>query len=502
MENRKRGIPLLKEKGGVYDVWDRNLAPSPELLKWWKKESPTLERWGEYEKRFQEEVPYDFALRRLLIHEKAAREKEVVLVCEEEDREYPYCHTFILLSVYETYRIPAPIEVPKRLPPPRKVREKPPPKKLWEVTFRCPICHKLFSRAIEAETSLKAEKTFWGKTIECPSPLRVNGWELHKFAVKPEHIVGTVPYPWKPPAIPLGPKRKLGVPTIPARARKPPVEREAPTILKSSERVDNIVYVTIQRGRETLGITIPAVEVEAYDKLIRIARASDMWKTLTWDATLLHGILAFLIAHGGGCKSLITGFLRVSGFPEATTSSVGEALSRLKREGIIYRFPAEFTFTYHPLGAYGVKEKKPVSTIMGEPVYGIPTATRMKILERLKFEPYLAWWRPEILKYVPPTIPRLKKPVEYEWIRFTKPAPRFRAVEDFKYYGPYRTGEIAKLPIATAYFIVTANYAEWLNPKKENVVKTEKTIKAKYTPKQIRGFQVRLGLFKSETEEK
>jgi len=99
IENRRRGIPLLKEKGGIYDMWDRNLAPSPRLLHWWKAGPRTRERWSEYERRFREEVPD--AIYRLTRHEQAARAKgkEVVLVCEEEDYEYPYCHTFILLDI-------------------------------------------------------------------------------------------------------------------------------------------------------------------------------------------------------------------------------------------------------------------------------------------------------------------------------------------------------------------------------------------------------------------
>ncbi|RLI43688.1 hypothetical protein DRO59_00330 [Candidatus Bathyarchaeota archaeon] len=229
---------------------------------------------------------------------------------------------------------------------------------------------------------------------------------------------------------------------------------------------------------------------------------------------------------------MITGFLNASGFPEATVSTVGQALSRLRREKIIYRYPATFTYTYYPLALakistirrcpecgstrlmrdyesaevvcmdcgyviaskiagggyrlYGKKETVTTSEVMGEPVYGIPTATRMKILERLKFEPYFEWWKPEILKYTPPTIPKLKKPVEYEWIRFKKPAPRFRSAEDFKYYGPYRKGDLAKLPLIFAYFLVRTGYAEWLNPKKENVREAEKIFKYKSIEKMRR----------------
>jgi DNA-binding transcriptional ArsR family regulator len=206
------------------------------------------------------------------------------------------------------------------------------------------------------------------------------------------------------------------------------------------------------------------MEVERYDELMRIAKAAG-------QATLKNAILAFLIAHGGGTKTLITGFLQVSDFREATVSSVGEALSRLRDEGIIYRLPAAFTFTYYPL-TYGRKLRVSTSEVMGEPVYGISHATRLRILERLKFEPYLAWWGTEMLK-PPPTFP-VKRPVEYEWVRTIKPTPSFRSAEDFKHYGPYKTGDLAKLPLTFAYFLVRTGYAEWLNPRKENVVEAEK----------------------------
>ena len=95
MEIRRRGL-RIKE---VFDEWDRELAPSPELLRWWKKEPPTAERWKEYRRRYLQEVPPELIMRKAEVHRESAKGKRVVFVCREEDWEYPYCHTWIMLDV-------------------------------------------------------------------------------------------------------------------------------------------------------------------------------------------------------------------------------------------------------------------------------------------------------------------------------------------------------------------------------------------------------------------
>jgi len=97
--NRKYGVRVLKEKGGVYDEWDRDLAPSPDLLRWWKSGPRTSERWEEYKRRYLTEVPPSLIRRKADIYREWAKGKKVVLVCIEEDWEYPYCHTWIILDV-------------------------------------------------------------------------------------------------------------------------------------------------------------------------------------------------------------------------------------------------------------------------------------------------------------------------------------------------------------------------------------------------------------------
>lgn len=91
MELRKRGLKLADSP---IDVWARELAPSKALLKDVKFKNIG---WAEYEKRFRMEIPRDFVLRSLAKHKKDAKGKTVVLVCIEEDSEYPFCHTWLLL---------------------------------------------------------------------------------------------------------------------------------------------------------------------------------------------------------------------------------------------------------------------------------------------------------------------------------------------------------------------------------------------------------------------
>ena len=98
MELRKRKMKLADSP---IDLWDRTLAPSKTLLADVKKRGLS---WSEYVKRFNVELPRDFALRKLIQYEcQAGREKEVVLVCIEEDSEYPRCHTWILLGHKEWF---------------------------------------------------------------------------------------------------------------------------------------------------------------------------------------------------------------------------------------------------------------------------------------------------------------------------------------------------------------------------------------------------------------
>jgi len=347
----------------------------------------------------------------------------------------------------------------------------------WEVLIECPFkpvgkrwliaepsvgTHetvKVFSMVIDAKNAEEAEKRLVGKTIECPYPIK---GKFHKFTVQPENIKAVRPWPPPPPS---KEERKAKL-----KEKLPPTAKEAPTELVAAKRFpDNTIAISIRKGTEQLNILYAKPEVETFDKLMKPAKAAG-------QDTLENAILAYMLATTGGTATTATGFLTASGFKTDRTS-VGEAISRLTREGILYKYRREIRFIRKPLPPFGTGVRRWTSEILGEPVYGISEATRTRILERLKIEPYLAWWTTEMLKPPPPTLTAIKKPVEYEWIKIVKPIPKLRAEEDFKYYGPYTPDETAKLPLALAYFLTRQGYAEWLNPEKETVKRAEEMFK-------------------------
>ena len=347
----------------------------------------------------------------------------------------------------------------------------------WEVLIECPFkpvgkrwliaapsvgTHetvKVFSMVIDAKSAEEAEKRLVGKTIECPYPIK---GKVHKFTVQPESIKAVRPWP---PPLPSKEERKTKL-----KEKLPPTAKEAPTELIVAKRFpDNIIAISIRKGPEQLNILYAKPEVETFDKLMKPAKAAG-------QDTLENAILAYMLATTGGTATTVTGFLTASGFKTDRTS-VGEAMSRLTRKGILYKYRREIQFTRKPLPPFGVGVRRWTSEILGESVYGISEVTRTRILERLKIEPYLAWWTTEMLKPPPPTLAAIKKPVEYEWIKTVKPIPKLRAEEDFKYYGPYMPDETAKLPLALAYFLTRQGYAEWLNPEKETVKRAEEIFK-------------------------
>jgi hypothetical protein len=335
----------------------------------------------------------------------------------------------------------------------------------WLVITTCPIHKKSVHIIVEAPNSQVASQKLIGQSISCPWSTKL----LPSHTFKVERIDAVTPYPWRP---------RETITTTPTPPR-PETETEAPTKLQSSHRINDIVDVTITRGNETLSIIYPKNEVQRFDALMAVTKPAR-------QATLINGVLAFLIVHVGTTKSLATGFLQASGFKEATVSSVGEALSRLKSDGLIYTFhSASFVFTRYPIGAYpksgaseggalGTIERTVTSEVLGEPMYGISETTRIRILERLKLNPHLAWWR---MLQEEPVLKKLHTPVEYEWIKITKPTPSFIAAEDYKRYGPYTIGKKEKTPLTFAYFLVRTGYAEWLNREKPTVEDVEAMFK-------------------------
>jgi hypothetical protein len=334
--------------------------------------------------------------------------------------------------------------------------------------------NKDFSIVIPANSTTDSIQKMLKKTVQCPYK------PFHKFTPVTANIKGVRAYP---------PKQREIV-TSEVTAPRPSTEREAPTVLISAKAFGQTIAVEVMRGEASQAITFPAVEVETYVKLMRVALNFG-------QVTVRNAIIAFLLAHGGGTKTVIAGFLSASGrvyyfmrdLSQVTPSTVGEALSRFTAAGILYRMPATFNFTYHPLGYYGKVERVQTSEIMGEPVYGISEATRIKILERMRFEHHLSWWNIKLLTPTAPSLPKLIKPVEYEWVVILKPVPRFRAAEDMKVYGPFSVQtkegkpQSVKLPLVLAYFLVRTGYVQWLNAKREKVQQAEQVFRYQPTEK-------------------
>ena len=285
------------------------------------------------------------------------------------------------------------------------------------VRYSCPFCGLQGDIVVVAPSRKKAASKALGTSIICPRCGR-------GFTLKHEYMRGI---------------SSLKLIEVPKRIAEVKVE--------SARRFpDDTVAVTLRFLRGEFPNIFPRSEVQVFDKLMRVVKA-------TGEEQIKLAVLATLIAHGAGTRTLITGFLQANGI-KTDKSTVGEALSRYAAKGYIYAD-----------GSY-----------LGETIYVMPEETRLRIIERLKFEPYLEWYKPQMLKPTPP-LKFVRRKVEYEWVKFIKPAPRFRSAEDYKYYGAFRKGEIAKLPFMLAYFLVRTGYAEWLNPKKETVVKAEELFK-------------------------
>ena len=90
-EFRKRKLKLSQTP---IDLWDRDLAPSRELLKDLKEKKIT---WQEYVRRFKKEVPQELVLEKMKKYRLWANGKTITFVCQEEDSN-PFCHTWILLK--------------------------------------------------------------------------------------------------------------------------------------------------------------------------------------------------------------------------------------------------------------------------------------------------------------------------------------------------------------------------------------------------------------------
>ena len=84
----------------VFDAWDRELAPSPGLLRAYDEDEP----WSDWATRYVEEVGDATIRRRAAEHAAAAGDRTVVFVCYESEDERPRCHTWTVLDVLADQR--------------------------------------------------------------------------------------------------------------------------------------------------------------------------------------------------------------------------------------------------------------------------------------------------------------------------------------------------------------------------------------------------------------
>lgn len=135
MEIRRRALKIKD----VFDRWDRDVAPSRELLKQYK----VYGSWANYLEAFRKEVPLVLLKRKMQTWKQDARGKTVVLVCVEEEEEYPKCHTWILLDMAKELE-----EVPSKCPMCGGKRVPFPPKP--EINY-CPSCYEKGKEAVHSK---------------------------------------------------------------------------------------------------------------------------------------------------------------------------------------------------------------------------------------------------------------------------------------------------------------------------------------------------------------
>ena len=89
--------PEIGDEDCVFDRWDKQLAPSPTLL----KEYDETEPWAEWARKYVAEIGEETILRRASKHAEDAGHRDVVFVCYEGEEERPRCHTYTILGVLE-----------------------------------------------------------------------------------------------------------------------------------------------------------------------------------------------------------------------------------------------------------------------------------------------------------------------------------------------------------------------------------------------------------------
>jgi uncharacterized protein YeaO (DUF488 family) len=92
----------LTKEAAALDAWLKDVAPSDELRKWYHAH---LEQWGEFRKRYLQELDTDLALAGLQqLHELAEKKRGVTLLYASKDIEQN--HALVLKQLIEGARKP------------------------------------------------------------------------------------------------------------------------------------------------------------------------------------------------------------------------------------------------------------------------------------------------------------------------------------------------------------------------------------------------------------
>jgi len=245
------------------------------------------------------------------------------------------------------------------------------------------------------------------------------------------------------------------------------------TLVAPEKSGQHVIFVSLKRVKEEFTVVIPNETIVTYEKLMNVASRYGKFDVKT-------AILAFIISYGNGSKSLVTGFLKASGykgFADLNTETVGEALSRYQTNNIIFRAvdPLPIQMKIAPVNPrsstkigkprYDTKTFK-FKTLLGEPVYYIGEKTKNLVLSTLSYKTTLQWWNflsPQEFNTVMKLYTKLRpSPI---WVN-TVATIGFTTLEDYKNHKPVPKDTLLHLPAISAYLLVKKGLAQYFSCNK------------------------------------
>lgn len=246
------------------------------------------------------------------------------------------------------------------------------------------------------------------------------------------------------------------------------------TLVAPEKSGQHVIFVSLKRVKEEFTVVIPNETIVTYEKLMNVASRYGKFDVKT-------AILAFIISYGNGSKSLVTGFLKASGykgFADLNTETVGEALSRYQTNNIIFRAvdPLPIQMKIAPVNPrsstkigkprYDTKTFK-FKTLLGEPVYYIGEKTKNLVLSTLSYKTTLQWWNflsPQEFNTVMKLYTKIRpSPI---WVNTVKIIYGFTTLEDYKNHNTVPKDTLLHLPAISAYLLVKKGLAQYFSCNK------------------------------------